>query len=104
MPNALRPFRQGHHADPCKSGVRIGFSADLGLRRVDPEVAALCEAAVQRAGAMGTAVERAAPDFSGAIDSFQVLRALLFADVRGDLLPAERDRINPDIVWNIEKG
>jgi amidase len=24
--------------------------------------------------------------------------------VRGDLLPAERDRINPDIVWNIEKG
>jgi amidase len=83
---------------------RIGFSTDLGLRRVDPEVAALSEAAVQRFGAMGTAVERAAPDFSGAIDSFQVLRALLFADVRGDLLPAERDRINPDIVWNIDKG
>src|SRR3954447_6906430 len=41
--------------------------------------------------------------FSGAIDNFQVLRALLFANVRGDLLPAERDRINPDIVWNIEK-
>src|SRR3954454_20096051 len=53
---------------------------------------------------MGTAVEDAVPDFSGAIDSFQVLRALLFADVRGDLLPAERNRINPDIVWNIEKG
>ena len=44
------------------------------------------------------------PDFSGAIDSFQVLRALLFAEVRGDLLPRERDRINPDIVWNIMKG
>jgi amidase len=28
----------------------------------------------------------------------------LFADVRGDLLPRERSRINPDIVWNIEKG
>ncbi len=84
--------------------LRIGFSADLGLRRVDPKVAALCEAAVQRFGAMGTAVEGAAPDFSRAIDSFQVLRALLFADVRGDLLPAERDRVNPDIVWNIVKG
>jgi amidase len=24
--------------------------------------------------------------------------------VRGDLLPDERARINPDIVWNIEKG
>jgi amidase len=83
---------------------RIGFSADLGLRRVDPEVAAICEAAAQRLGSMGTAMAGAAPDFSGAVDSFQVLRALLFADVRGDLLPAERDRINPDIAWNIEKG
>ena len=33
-----------------------------------------------------------------------MLRALLFADVRGNLLPHERSRINPDIVWNIEKG
>ena len=53
---------------------------------------------------MGTAVEAASPDFAGAIDCFQVLRALLFADVRGGLLPGERHRINPDIVWNIEKG
>jgi amidase len=83
---------------------RIGFSSDLGLRRVDPEVAAVCEAAVQCFTTLGTAVEAAAPDFSGAIDSFEILRALLFAEVRGDLLPAERDRINPDIVWNIEKG
>jgi amidase len=83
---------------------RIGFSADLGLRRIDPEVAAICRTAVSRCAAMGSAVDEASPDFSGAIDSFQVLRALLFADVRGDLLPAERARINPDIVWNITKG
>ena len=83
---------------------RIGFSSNLGLRRIDPEVAALCRAAALRFADMGTAVEETAPDFTGAIDSFQVLRALLFADVRGDLLPGERARISPDIVWNIEKG
>jgi amidase len=83
---------------------RIGFSTDLGLRRVDPEVAVRCEAAAQCFTTMGTVVEDVVPDFSGAIESFQVLRALLFADVRGDLLPGERARINPDIVWNIEKG
>jgi amidase len=83
---------------------RIGFSANLGLRSVDPEVAAICEAAANRLTALGSAVEGTVPDFSGAIDSFQILRTLLFADARGDLLPAERDRINPDIVWNIEKG
>jgi amidase len=83
---------------------RIGFSLDLGLRKVDPEVAALCASAAQRCTGMGTVMEHTAPDFSGSIDCFQVLRALLFADVRGGLLPAERERINPDIVWNIEKG
>ena len=83
---------------------RIGFSANLGLRSIDPEVGRVCENAVQGFKALDCAVEGATPDFSGAIDCFQVLRALMFAGVRGDLVAAERDRINPDIVWNIEKG
>ena len=83
---------------------RIGFSANLDLRSIDAEVAEVCEAAVQRFKALDCAVEGAAPNFSGAIECFQVLRALMFAGVRGELLPAERNRINPDIVWNIEKG
>jgi amidase len=83
---------------------RIGFSADLGLRSIDPEVAGVCGDAVQRFKALDCAVEGAAPDFSGAIDCFQILRALLFAGARGGLLATERNRINPDIVWNIEKG
>jgi amidase len=83
---------------------RVGFSANLGLRRVDPEVAEICEKAVRRFSDMSGIVDGDVPHFSGAIDSFQTLRALLFADVRGDLLPKERSRINPDIVWNIEKG
>jgi amidase len=82
----------------------IGFSPNFGLRGVDPEVARICQAAAQRFAGMGCAVGEEAPDFSGAIDCFQVLRALLLADVRGDLLPRERNRINPEIVWNIEKG
>jgi amidase len=83
---------------------RIGFSHNFGLRSIDPEVAQICRAGAQRFAEIGCVIDEEAPDFSGAIDCFQVLRALLFADVRGDLLPRERDRINPDIVWNIEKG
>src|SRR6516162_10141216 len=89
------------HARPPR---RIGFSSNFGLRSIDPEVARICRAGAQRFTEMGCVVDDEAPDFSGAIDCFQVLRALLFADVRGDLLPRERDRVNPDIVWNIEKG
>lgn len=89
------------HARPPR---RVGFSPDFGLRRIDPEVARICGAAAQRFAEMGCEVDEEAPDFSGAIECFQVLRALLLADVRGDLLRRERNRINPDIVWNIEKG
>ncbi len=83
---------------------RIGFTPNLGLRSVDPEVARICEDAARRLKAMDSAVEAATPDFSGSIDSFQVLRAAMFAEVRGPLLAEHRARINPDIVWNIEKG
>ena len=83
---------------------RIGFSANLGLRKIDPEVARISWVGAQRLTQLDCVVDEKAPDFSGAIDCFQVLRALLFADVRGDLLPHERNRVNPDIVWNIEKG
>jgi amidase len=102
-----RPVPSGGYQASLRRGRpprRIGFSANLGLRSIDPEVASICEAAVQTFKAIDCAVEGAAPDFSGAIDCFQVLRALMFAGVRGELLPAERNRINPDIVWNIEKG
>ncbi|MGH7100906.1 MAG: amidase [Acetobacteraceae bacterium] len=83
---------------------RVGFSADLGLMRVDPEVARLCRAGAARFADLGAEVEETMPDFSGAIDAFQTLRALLMAETRGELLARERARIAPEIVWNIEKG
>ncbi len=90
-----------HEARPPR---RIAFSSNFGLRSIDPEVARICHAGAHRFTEMGSMLDEAAPDFSGAIECFQVLRALLLAEVRGDLVPQERSRINPDIVWNIEKG
>lgn len=83
---------------------RVGFSANLGLSNVDPEVAAICRAAALRFAGAGTEVTDASPDFSSAIETFQTLRGVLFAALRGELLQTERQRINPSIVWNIEKG
>jgi len=83
---------------------RVGFSANLGLSNVDPEVAGLCGAAARRFEGMGSIVDDAVPDFGQAIETFQTLRGLLFAAIRGDLLATERARINPSIIWNIDKG
>jgi amidase len=83
---------------------RVAFSPDLGILPVDPEVARICRDAMRHFVAIGAAVEDAGPDFSGAIDTFQTLRATLVAAALGEHLPNQRNRIKPDIAWNIEKG
>ena len=54
--------------------------------------------------AAGVDVTGDIPDLSGAFDSFQTLRAVLLGAMMGDLLTTERDRINADIVGNVEQG
>jgi amidase len=90
-------------ADPPR---RVGFSANLGIGKVDREVAAVCEAATRRFASMGADVDAGCPDFAGGFEAFQTLRANLVAAVRGPLLdvPGNRERICQEIIWNIEKG
>ncbi len=103
LPAPAVPFVQAVRAPVAPA--RVGFSADLGQgRTVDREVVALCRAATEGFAAMGAAVEEACPDLADGVDCFQVLRAQMFAAVRGPLLPEHRDAIAPEIVWNLEKG
>jgi amidase len=83
---------------------RIAFSPDLGIVPVDPEVVAICTAAARRFEELGVVVEEASPEFSGAVESFEVLRAALFAADHVDHLRKHRDLLKPDVVWNIERG
>ncbi len=83
---------------------RVGYSPDLGIVPIDPEVKAVCAAAAQRFADLGAVVDDGCPDFSGAVDTFQTLRALLFSAMKAPLLEAHRERIWAPIVWNIEKG
>jgi amidase len=83
---------------------RIGWSPDLGQLPVDREVRAICAEAARRLGDLGAPVEEAAPDFAGARETFDTLRAFRFAIGKADLLAKHRDRLKPEVVWNIEKG
>ncbi len=89
---------------PARAPRRIGFSRDLGFLPVEPEAAALAGAAARRFGERGAAVEEACPDFSGAAEIFQTLRAVRFAANYAPLLAEHRDRLKPEMIWNIEKG
>ena len=83
---------------------RIAFSPDLGLLPVDREVVAICRQAAERFAGMDIAVDDACPDFSGALEAFQVLRAAGFAADKAALLRQHRDKLKPEVIWNIEKG
>lgn len=84
---------------------RVAFTPDLGgATPVHREVAEICRAAAQKFSAMGIAVEEASPDFSGAREIFLVLRAVIFVARNAPLLERHRDKLKPDVVWNIEEG
>lgn len=83
---------------------RVAFSADLGITPVDPEVAEICRKAALRFAEAGAIVKEAHPDFTGAHDAFNVLRAKNFAISKKALLDAKRDLLKPEVIWNIEKG
>jgi len=83
---------------------RIGFSEDLGIVPVDPEVAAICERAARRFEDLGAIVEPACPDFSQAMECFQTLRAAKFVAGHGEHLREHRTLLKQDIIWNTEKG
>lgn len=86
------------------SGCRVGWSADLKLSPVDPEVLAICEAAMQRIAKLGATITEDVPDFSGAEECFQVLRAANFATTVWPKIKDKQDLVKPEVIWNAEKG
>ncbi len=89
--------------NPQKPG-RIAFSRDLGVTPIDPAVEAVVRRAVAGLERAGFEVVEACPDLAGAIEAFQVLRAVSYAVSNAPLLAEHRDKLKPEVIWNIEKG
>jgi amidase len=71
---------------------------------IEPEVIAGCRAAAEKLARAGIIVEEASPDFGGVGQAFQTLRAVDFATGMETLLKQHRDKLKPDVIWNVEKG
>lgn len=94
LDHALRPPKR----------LRVAFSPDLGIAPVEPEIAALCRAAMSKLAAAGIDVEEVELDLSGAHEAFHTQRGMIFAQNYGDTLAAHRELLNQNVVWNIEHG
>ncbi|WP_417513781.1 amidase [Minwuia sp.] len=102
LPRPAVPFQQAiADARPPK---RVAFSMDMGVSPIHPDVRKATEAAMQHFRDMGTEVVESTVDFSGVEATFQVLRASQFAAAHAEKLKLHRDRLKPEVIWNIEKG
>jgi amidase len=85
------------------TGVRIAWSADLGLP-VEPAVRAVLAPARQVLAGLGAEVVDGAPDLSGADEVFRTWRGFRFVTNLGPLLREHPGQLGPNVTWNIERG
>ena len=84
--------------------VRVAWTRDFGGLPVEPEVTAALEPQRKVLESLGCTVEEACPDFSGATEAFETLRAVSFAQRFAPLLKTHRVMLKDTVVWNIEQG
>ncbi len=84
--------------------VRVAWSRDLGGLPLDPRVSAVLAAQKKVFLDLGCAIEEGEPDFSGATEAFETLRAVSYVARFRGLLEQHRDKLKDDVVWNIEQG
>jgi amidase len=83
---------------------RVAWSHDLGGLPMDPRVTRVLEAQRGVFKELGCTLEDAEPDFSGATEAFESLRALTWLHRGGELLKAHRDKLKDTVIWNTEEG
>lgn len=98
------PDRFAGSLDADFKGTRIAWSRDLGQFPVETQVIDVIENSLPVFTQLGCEVEETHPDFSGAPDIFQVLRAQRFASDSVKDLENHRAQMKDTVIWNIEQG
>jgi amidase len=83
---------------------RIAWSRDLGGLPFDPQVLSVVKGQKRTFEDLGCIVEEAEPDFSGATEAFETLRAVSFVQSYGEFYRTRRDDLKDTVQWNVEQG
>jgi amidase len=84
--------------------VRVAWTRDFGGLPMDARVLRALEGQRQVLESLGCIVEDACPDFSGAKEAFETLRAISFSHRFAPLLKTHRHLLKDTVIWNIEQG
>ena len=101
-PTNLDHFHHDLHRD--FKGARIAWSPDLNQFPVQKEVLDVLQGVLPRVAELNCVVEEAHPDFTGAAEVFQILRAQSFALDHADDLNKHRKLLKDTVIWNTEQG
>src|SRR3954466_760608 len=83
---------------------RIAWSRDLGGLPMDPRVSKVLDGQRKVFSSLGCEIEDAEPDFNGATESFETLRALGFLQSYGEFYRTRRGDLKDTVQWNVEQG
>jgi amidase len=90
--------------DRNMKGARVAWFKNLGGAPIDRRVLEAVNAQRKTFESLGCIVEEAEPDFSGAEESFNTLRAMGFVLSYGDLARANPGKLKDTILWELERG
>jgi amidase len=83
---------------------KVAWTRDFGGLPMETRVTNVLEKQRATFESLGCAIEEACPDFSGATESFETLRAIAFAQRYAPLLASRRGDLKDTVIWNIEQG
>ncbi len=89
---------------PDIRGLKVAWSPDLGVVPVDQGVRTIAGAAARRFAELGCTVEEGEPDFGNVREVIRVTRALRMVTLHAEKLKNWREKMNPNLVSNIEQG
>jgi len=91
-------------ASPEIRGLKAAWSPDLKIIPVDQEVREIAARAARRFTELGCSLEEAEPDMHNVREIIYVTRSMRMLASHAGKLEKWREKMNPNLVWNIEQG
>lgn len=83
---------------------RAAFSMNLGIADVGVTIQSTIRHAIMALTSAGLNIDEATPDLVASDRVFRTLRAFQFAALRREALIQHREKLKPEVIWNIEEG
>ena len=85
-------------------GARVAWFKDMGGIPFDPRILKTVNDQRKVFESLGCIVEEAEPDWTGAYEGYDILRAWGFASSQGEYVRLHRDLVKETVIWEVERG